>query len=99
MVQRLIAGGLKHCNNLQTLDLGWNSIALGKGISTCRPYWNPDGAKALADGLKHCNNLQTLDLEGNNIGLDGAKALADGLKHCNNLKTLILVHNEKYLLC
>ncbi len=38
------ADGLKHCSNLQTLNLEWNNIGA-------------DSAKALADGLKHCSSL------------------------------------------
>ena len=72
---------LKHCTNLQTLDLHSNNMG-------------NDGAKALADCLKHHNNLQTLYLYSNNIGNDGAKALADCLKHHTNLQTLSLSSNN-----
>ena len=73
---KALAECLKHCPNLQTLNLN-NSIG-------------NDGARAIADGLKHCPNLQTLNLAKNSIGSDGARALADGLKHCPNLQTLNL---------
>ena len=73
--------GLKHCTNLQTLNLNSNGIGA-------------DGAKVLADVLKNCTNLQTLHLDSNEIGADGAKALADVLKHCTNLQTLHLDSNE-----
>ena len=103
-----LADVLKHCPNLQTLDLRYNSVgdngakALADGLKHCpnlqtlylgRNNVGSDGAKALADGLKHCPNLQTLDLLNSNIGDNGAKALADGLKHCPNLQTLDLRYN------
>ena len=72
---------LKHCTNLQKLNLAFNSIG-------------SDGVKALADCLKHHTNLHTLDLDSNNIGIDGAKALADCLKHHTNLNTLYLSYNK-----
>ncbi len=50
-----LADGLKLCTELQTLDLGWNSIS-------------SEGAVALADGLKLCTELQTLHLRHNSIG-------------------------------
>ena len=106
---KALADGLKHCPNLQTLDLGHNSIgddgakALADCLKHCPNLQTLDlrynsvgdnGAKALADGLKHCPNLQTLDLWYNSVGDDGAKALADGLKHCPNLQTLDLRSNS-----
>ena len=72
---------LKHCTNLQKLNLDYNNIG-------------SDGAKALADCLKRHTNLQTLYLTSNNIGSDGAKALADCLKHHTNLQTLYLYNNN-----
>ena len=77
----LLAEGLKHCTNLQTLNLHSNSI-------------DSDGAVALAEGLKCCTNLQTLNLRSNSIGSDGAVALAEGLKCCTNLQTLNLSYNS-----
>ena len=72
---------LKHCTNLQKLNLDSNNIG-------------SDGAKALADCLKHHTNLQALNLDSNNIGSDGAKALADCLKHHTNLQALNLDSNN-----
>ena len=104
-----LVDGLKHCNNLQTLNLEKNFIGAdgAKALADCLKYCNSlqtlnlesnyigtDGAKALTDGLKHCNSLQTLNLNWNKIGADGTKALADGLKHCNSLQTLNLNWNK-----
>ena len=104
-----LVDGLKHCNNLQTLNLENNYIHAdgAKALADCLKHCNSlmtlnlesnnisaDGAKALADCLKNCNSLMTLNLESNNIGADGAKALADGLKHCNSLQTLNLKLNN-----
>ena len=106
---KALADGLRHCPNLQTLNLGGNSIgddgakALADGLKHCSSLQTlnlglniigDDGAKALADGVKHCPNLQTLNLELNSIGDDGVRALADGLKHCSNLQTLNLGGNR-----
>ena len=106
---RALADSLKHCPNLQTLNLRGSSIgddgarALAGGLKHCPNLQTlnlggssigGDGARALAGGLKHCPNLQTLNLGGNSIGDDGARALADGLKHCPNLQTLDLKFNS-----
>ena len=106
---KALAEGLKHCMNLQTLNLNNNSIgadgakALAEGLKHCTNlhklnlHWNKigdDGVKVLAEGLKHCTNLHTLDLHWNEIGDDGVKVLAEGLKHCTNLHTLDLHWNK-----
>ena len=106
---KALADGLKHCPNLQTLDLLGNSIGGdgAKALTDCLKHCpnlqtlnlrsnsiGDNGAKALADGLKHCPNLQTLNLRSNSIGDDGAKALVDGLKHCPILQTLDLMWNS-----
>ncbi len=100
---KALADSLKHCSNLQILNLQWNRIgndgtkALVDSLKHCSNLHTlilggnrigEDGAKALAIGLKHCSDLQTLNLRMNRIGADGAKALADGLKHCNSLVVL-----------
>ena len=106
---KALAEGLKHCMNLQMLDLFNNTIdtdgvrALAEGLKHCMNLQTlnlqsnsirSNGAKALAKGLKHCTNLQTLDLCSNSIRANGAKALAKGLKHCTNLQTLDLNNNS-----
>ena len=78
---KTMAGGLKHCTNLQILGLDNNSIGTG-------------GAKALADCLSNCTNLRNLSLGNNSIHTDGVKALADSLKSCTNLKMLSLKKND-----
>ena len=99
---------LKHCTNLQTLNLSSNKASFddAKALSELKhcsklqildlDYNNigTDGAKALSDGLKHCSDLKTFELASNDIGTDGAKALSDGLKHCTNLQTLRLTSNN-----
>ena len=107
---KALAEGLKHCTNLQTLNISYNYIgadgakALAEGLKHYNTnlqtldlsvnFIHADGTKALAEGLKHCTNLQTFDLFRNSIGTDGAMALAEGLKHCTNLKTLDLRYNS-----
>ncbi len=44
-----VSDGLKHCSNLQILNLEANSIGT-------------DGAMALADNPKHCSDIQTPSL-------------------------------------
>ncbi len=51
-----LAGGLKSCTNLRTLNISYNSVG-------------SEGAVALADGgLKSGTNLQTLNISKNGIG-------------------------------
>ena len=72
---------IKHCTELQNLDLEGSSIGA-------------TGAQTLANLLKHYPNLVTLNLCGNSIGPCGAKVLADGLMHCTNLQVLNLSKNS-----
>ena len=66
------ADGLKHCNNLQTLDLDSNNIGT-------------EGAIALANGLKYCCSLYRLLLTGNPIEDADAIELFQVLKHVKNI--------------
>ena len=105
---KALAGGLQHCNSLQTLNLACSIGSDGaKALAEGLQHWNSlqtlnlasnsidsDGAKTLAEGLQHCNSLQTLNLQFNSIGSDGAKALAEGLQYCNSLQTLNLRFNN-----
>ena len=77
---KALAGGLKHCRDLQSLGLRVRRI--GK-----------EGAIALAEGLEHWPDLKELDLAFNRIGADGAKVLANCLKHCPGLQDLSLALN------
>ena len=106
---KALAGHLKYCNDLQTLNLECNGIdddgvkALAGGLNHWHDLrtlnlasnrFNSDGIVALAGSLKRCWSLQTLTLSGNGIGNDGAKALADSLKLCSNLQMLDLRWNN-----
>ena len=72
---------IKHCTELQNLDLEGSNIGA-------------TGAQSLANLLNHYPNLVTLNLFGNSIGPCGAKALAVGLMHCTNLQVLNLSRNS-----
>ncbi len=104
-----LADGLRSCTNLQTLNIGSNTIssegavALVDSLKSCTNLqtldicgnsMNSEGAVALADSLKSCTNLQTLNVSYNSIGSEGAVALADGLKSCTNLQTLDISVNS-----
>ena len=64
-----LANGLKHCSNLETLNLEHNQIA-------------DVGAKSLVEGLKFCSKLESLHVQHNKIGDTGAIGLAEGLTLC-----------------
>ncbi len=66
-----LSDGLRHCNNLHTLDISHNNIG---------------SEGALSDGLRHCSNLHTLVISYNNIGDKGVSALRDSLKQCSILR-------------
>lgn len=59
-----LADGLKHCENLKTLNLDRN-------------YLGSEGSSSLARSLKHCGNLESLSLGQNQIGDDGAFQISE----------------------
>ena len=98
---------LKHCCNLQRLDVGDNCLGsdgtavLADGLGNSRLQeliltYNAigsSGAKALVDGLKCRSHLQLLDLSQNLIGGDDVSPW-DGLKNWTNLRILKLEYNR-----
>ena len=71
---------LKHCCNLQRLDISDNRLG-------------SNGTAVLADGLRNCH-LQELILSSNSIGSSGFKDLVDGLKCRSHLQLLDLSENR-----
>ena len=69
---KVLADGLKHCINLQKLDISSNSIGA-------------DGAEALSEALKCCTALNFIDISCNPIENKGGYAFAGVFKYCVHL--------------
>ena len=67
---------VKYCNNLQELNLSFNTIT-------------SDGVPAIVYVMTNCCRLKELQLSGNKIGIEGAASLVEGWKHSSVLTVFL----------
>ncbi len=100
---------LRHCINIEKLDLSRNVIAtigmpyLCDGVTVWKELItlyltetciDTEGSKSLAEVIGNCKKMTYFDISHNSINSTGALALVNGLKACTQLKYFGIIGNS-----
>ncbi len=100
---------LRHCTNIERLDLSLNVIAtigmpyLCDGVRVWKElitlyltetFIDTEGSKSLAEVIGNCKKMTNFDISHNSINSTGALALVNGLKACTQLKCFGIIGNS-----